>query len=58
MEHIGIGKLCVLLGISLSTNVIELMTVFCAKLYGRRSHKNKLINESNNSYLKNQIIHT
>lgn len=27
---------------SLVSNVIELMTVFCAKLYGKRSHKNKL----------------
>ena len=26
----------------LTHNVIELMTVFCAKLYGKRSHKNKL----------------
>ena len=26
----------------LSSDVIELMTVFCAKLYGKRSHKNKL----------------
>lgn len=29
----------------LTHNVIELMTVFCAKLYGKRSHKNKLIKE-------------
>ena len=27
---------------NLSADVIELMTVFCAKLYGKRSHKNKL----------------
>ena len=27
--------------LELSTDVIELMTVFSAKLYGRRSHKNK-----------------
>ena len=27
---------------SLTHDVIELMTVFCAKLYGKRSHKNKL----------------
>ncbi len=27
----------------LSSDVIELMTVFCAKLYGKRSHKNKTI---------------
>lgn len=27
----------------LSSDVIELMTVFCAKLYGKRSHKNKLL---------------
>ena len=26
----------------LTYNVIELMTVFCAKLYGKRSHKNKV----------------
>jgi predicted site-specific integrase-resolvase len=26
----------------LTQDVIELMTVFCAKLYGKRSHKNKL----------------
>ena len=26
----------------LVSNVIELMTVFCAKMYGKRSHKNKL----------------
>jgi putative resolvase len=26
---------------TLSSDVIELMTVFCAKLYGKRSHKNK-----------------
>lgn len=26
----------------LTENVIEIMTVFCAKLYGSRSHKNKL----------------
>lgn len=30
----------------LSSDVIELMTVFCAKLYGKRSHKNKLQNNS------------
>ena len=30
----------------LSSDVIELMTVFCAKLYGKRSHKNKLHNHS------------
>ena len=30
----------------LSLDVIELMTVFCAKLYGKRSHKNKLHNHS------------
>ena len=29
---------------TLSADVIELMTVFCAKLYGKRSHKNKLKN--------------
>jgi excisionase family DNA binding protein len=28
---------------TLSSDVIELMTVFCAKLYGKRSHKNKLV---------------
>ena len=28
--------------LELSTDVIELMTVFSAKLYGRRSHKNKM----------------
>ena len=28
----------------LCDNVIELMTVFCAKLYGKRSHKNKVKN--------------
>lgn len=27
---------------SLTHDVIELMTIFCAKLYGKRSHKNKL----------------
>ncbi len=27
----------------LSSDVIELMTVFCAKLYGKRSHKNKAL---------------
>ena len=27
---------------TLSADVIELMTVFCAKLYGKRSHKNKI----------------
>ena len=27
---------------TLSADVIELMTVFCAKLYGKRSHKNKV----------------
>jgi hypothetical protein len=27
----------------LSSDVIELMTVFCAKLYGKRSHSNKKI---------------
>ena len=27
---------------NLTHDVIELMTVFCAKLYGKRSHKNKL----------------
>ena len=27
---------------NLSSDVIELMTVFCAKLYGKRSHKNKV----------------
>ena len=26
----------------LTRDVIELMTVFCARLYGKRSHKNKL----------------
>jgi predicted site-specific integrase-resolvase len=26
---------------ALSQDVIELMTVFCARLYGSRSHKNK-----------------
>ena len=26
---------------TLTHDVIELMTVFCAKLYGKRSHKNK-----------------
>ena len=26
----------------LTQDVIELMTVFCAKLYGKRSHHNKL----------------
>lgn len=31
----------------LSHDVIELMTVFCAKLYGRRSHKNKTIKQKN-----------
>ena len=30
----------------LSSDVIELMTVFCAKLYGKRSHKNKLQHHS------------
>lgn len=29
---------------TLSSDVIELMTVFCAKLYGKRSHQNKLKN--------------
>jgi len=29
---------------TLSYDVIELMTVFCAKLYGKRSHKNKVKN--------------
>ena len=29
---------------TLSHDVIELMTVFCAKLYGKRSHKNKVKN--------------
>ena len=32
---------------TLTHDVIELMTVFCAKLYGKRSHKNKL-NKNNN----------
>ena len=27
----------------LSSDVIELMTVFCAKLYGKRSHQNKAL---------------
>jgi len=27
---------------TLSSDVIELMTVFCARLYGKRSHKNKV----------------
>lgn len=27
---------------TLSADVIELMTVFCAKLYGKRSHQNKI----------------
>ena len=31
----------------LSSDVIELMTVFCAKLYGKRSHKNKAISLNN-----------
>ncbi len=31
----------------LSSDVIELMTVFCAKLYGKRSHKNKAISSNN-----------
>jgi putative resolvase len=31
----------------LTHNVIELMTVFCAKLYGKRSHKNKVKNNTN-----------
>jgi excisionase family DNA binding protein len=31
----------------LTHNVIELMTVFCAKLYGKRSHKNKVKNHTN-----------
>lgn len=26
---------------TLTHDIIELMTVFCAKLYGKRSHKNK-----------------
>ncbi len=26
----------------LTESVIEIMTVFCAKLYGKRSHKNKI----------------
>lgn len=30
--------------LSCSADVIELMTVFCAKLYGKRSHKNKVKN--------------
>ena len=34
----------------LSSDVIELMTVFCAKLYGKRSHKNKLQNNKNMCY--------
>ena len=34
----------------LSSDVIELMTVFCAKLYGKRSHKNKLHNNNNMCY--------
>ena len=34
----------------LSSDVIELMTVFCAKLYGKRSHKNKLHNNNNMRY--------
>jgi putative resolvase len=34
----------------LSSDVIELMTVFCAKLYGKRSHKNKLHNTPNMCY--------
>lgn len=29
---------------TLTHDVIEIMTVFCAKLYGKRSHKNKLKN--------------
>ena len=29
---------------TLSHDVIELMTVFCAKLYGKRSNKNKVKN--------------
>ena len=29
---------------TLSADVIELMTVVCAKLYGKRSHKNKVKN--------------
>ena len=34
----------------LSSDVIELMTVFCAKLYGKRIHKNKLQNNKNMCY--------
>ncbi len=37
----------------LTHNVIELMTVFCAKLYGKRSHKNKL---SKDACLTNSVI--
>ena len=43
-QHISTKQVCLLLGISLSADVIELMTVFCAKLYGKRSHKNKVKN--------------
>ncbi len=34
----------------LSSDVIELMTVFCAKLYGKRSHRNKLQNNKKVCY--------
>ncbi len=34
---------------TLTHDVIELMTVFCAKLYGRRSHKNKTTQQNNDS---------
>ncbi len=39
----------------LSSDVIELMTVFCAKLYGKRSHKNKAI--SLNNYLTQNNVY-
>ena len=31
----------------LSENIIEIMTVFCAKLYGKRSNKNKAVLNKN-----------
>lgn len=31
---------------TLTHDVIELMTVFCAKLYGKRSHRNKKISQN------------
>lgn len=40
----------------LVSNVIEIMTVFCAKMYGRRSHKNKNKNQEEQLLLLENIL--